>query len=429
MKTTAHKVYNISILLFLKPIVDMFWQFKILDVLLGIYVLGCLWVYRRRLQIEWQDVCIAAFVVMWTISFFRAPGAGALAMLTKILSSFFLFYLGRICTENIEKCIYVLQVSLKIVFMVNVIVVLVGAGTSIWGYATTQTGMYYFKLDFAYMLIQFLIFHLTKDKYKPYEYVMIIASFVLIFMSNSRIMFGISCIWIFLRLLYCREYSQLKEGKGRPCKINAVFLLGIMLSIVASVLLQAGLCHLPFSENKKYITFTIDGKEYKDVDKEYYDLIFTKEKKSMPAHDIVAYNTQGRADIWKAVLQKYTEKNIWEKIFGSNLLVDEVVIILKQGKLEADAHNLFLKNLVCTGIVGLIVTFAFIFSFIPRYNHCENRDLFYVGGALFLTFLLTGMISNVQLYSQFTWLTFFFLGLLMENSESGMALGTRGTGG
>ena len=60
-------------ILFLKPIFDMIWQLKILDILLMflIYIVTPLYLLRNRYKLDLLDILFSCLIILFTLSFIK----------------------------------------------------------------------------------------------------------------------------------------------------------------------------------------------------------------------------------------------------------------------------------------------------------------------------------------------------------------------
>ena len=333
-------IFNISLLLFLKPITDMFYQFRFLDALLLAYAAGVLVFSAGKIARQKIDLIALLIILMFTQSFLKNVSFGSLLIYIKIISQYLLFFIARKSYEDTERYVSVLQKSYLIVLITNLLAIGLGYGTVLWGEAHTLRGMYYYKTDLSIAMLQLIILFIMKSRWSWYDFLVMLAGFSMIVLSNSRLFFILSVEILFAAFLY-RYESRMKL----PLRIGFKLFIGFALVGVLAIFLQKQLNSITYFQDANFITF-----DFTDA----------------------AYNTQGRATIWKVTFARYMQAGPLDRIFGIDLTSD----MLYNGFFSANAHNMYLKNLFCIGLAGLIVSLIFYLLTIPCFNRLKDRNLF-----------------------------------------------------
>lgn len=419
---------NVYILLFFKPLVDMFYSVALFDYLIlayAIILLGYTVVKRPLIlkNLKFIDYLTLVVVFLMFLAFFR--NTSGFRIFVKTASQFLLFFIGRFCTEDVKPCIKVLKVSSTIVILANFICFVTGlfngAGFKLWGNALTFCGLYYFKTDLSIAILQSMVFILMSDKLKWYDYALTGVSLVMIFMSNARIGFVIAFMLFGLIVLKNTEHRFKKNIK--------VFDYRLILTEIAcaalSLLVMTSLAKTPLYEKLGFISAKLDPDTTQNSDAMLDINSSGTASGSETHHDsnifkriigrvYTSSNTQGRSEIWNMLCRDFTSRSAASQIFGIDFVSDQYEI---QPGFFPNAHNSYLKTMYSIGILGLALFVTFMIYLIYEFGRVKNRTLFYVTVQLVCILVISCVSNNSIEYTQFTWLTMFFVGMLFGKSE------------
>ncbi|MBQ7376989.1 MAG: O-antigen ligase family protein [Clostridia bacterium] len=441
----------IYILLFCKPIVDMFYSVSLLDYLMLGYaiLLFTLLMVRRPSnlrQFRTAEYTVLGILLLLFFAFLREPAG--FRIFVKTASMFLLFFIGRFCTVNTERLVRLMRLSFAIVVLTNLFLYFVGNYgilTSIsykeWGNAYTFCGLYYFKTDLAMAMLQALVFILAVKRPRFYDYVLACGALWLTLLSNTRISFAIAFILIgfsVLQHIECRVRRKFRIFDWRT--VLTVFLCGIVA--------VASLYTLGKTEFFKNLGFLgLDVKDSSTVTPENDDVkndiiwngdapIFavdaeqdgsetvTPDDTSLKGKLIALFykfytpaNTQGRSDIWRLVFERFMAGGFLDRLWGYDF-VSDVVHHQANTNVSANAHNSYLKTLYSIGYLGVLLYAVFFFFSIRRAHQTKNRPAFFITLGLVSILLFGGLTNNAHEFTQMTWLPLFFLGLLFNKNAA-----------
>lgn len=365
-----------EIIFFLKPIVDLLYQYKVLDIILCGLCICFLFINGKPFRFCNIDYIVLALILMFTISCFNDPNG--LIIYIKITSAFLLYFLGRLHYIKWPQLVYQLQKGFFIVWLITLYSFISKEGFIAWGNTQTFTSYYFFKTDLAAAMVQFIIVTFTMNSLHKIDYIIILTCIFFILLSNARMYYFI--IFIISSLIFIHKWKPYIR-----IKFNLKLYFGIALSIILLLILMNNLSYI-LGDN--FLLFN-----FKDIS----DLMS-------------GANTQGRDVIWERVYRYFNQQNFITRLFGVDLVSD-----MRGG--EHNAHSLYLKVLFSIGYIGFILYTLFFILAMKYINSVKNNRLYYITACFTITYLLSG-ISNAALeFSQLTWLPMFFIGACVSESQ------------
>jgi len=382
-------MYFMEIFIILKFIVDMFWDFKILNIS---YMFVCIWIFivlfftqNINYKVIKADLVILFFMVVSIVSLLISKdiSKGVIDFI-KIITLFFLYGLGRIWRWNFEinKVSFFSILLLFSLFIYSIL----GLGYVNWGTVKTFIGPYYFKTDLAVAVIIFLIFILSSNLNKYFKIMSFFISLYLVFIANSRISIPL------LGLIALLPFFNIKSFYVHIGRSLSILLCVLLIVVIV-------LSTLDFSK------LGMIGFDIKD-----------------PFSDKA---TQGRNQIWSAVIEYYNASPLIEKIFGSGMAADLIAAekYSQPNIFESSrAHNSYLWLLLCTGWVGLLSMILFFVTVISEIkwkirNNYINQNEVFIFTSLLVVFI--GMSISVELIirTQFTYILFLYAGLCCNRNK------------
>lgn len=210
MKQLKVKIHTHPIYIFwmLKIIFDMFYQLKMLTVIITAFAILLLIIaITKRFPLKpcISDTIVILIALMFTGSWLKSPELYLDYL--KIISSLLLYFLGRFYVKDIDTVWESLTSSLLFALVINLIVCLAGKGTIVWGSAVTYRGMYFFKTDFAVMLCYFLITWIYNKKMEKSDFIPLAIAVVLIVLCNARIIYLCTIVALFIFFQYRKKKS------------------------------------------------------------------------------------------------------------------------------------------------------------------------------------------------------------------------------
>ncbi len=431
--------FSVYFLLFFKPIVDMLWDVAILDYALLVYAIAILAynlikrpdVFKRFRLMDY--LCFAILFLM-VLAFFR--NTDGFRVFVKTASQFILFFIGRYCHEETDKCITALRYSSFVVVGVNALVLFIGLfnglGFQMWGGALTFSGTYFFKTDLALAMTQCLIFILFVKKLRWYNYTLAALASVMIFLSNARISFVIAFMIFGLAFLY--KISRFFKRRIRIFDLRLIATMGICVALAIASLFV--LSKLPIAESLGHISLSVDNSQVQgdlpitdgggntvtdtdgdstvDEEAESNEFTFATIKNKIVSLWLKVYtpaNTQGRSTIWRYLVEDFSSRDIASKLFGIDFVSDLYEVM---PGFFADSHNAYLKTMYSIGIVGLVLFFAFLIIVILKLTYKSQNKIFFIVVQLMCVLLTVSFTTPACQTTQYTWVPMMFLGLLFR---------------
>lgn len=381
-----------EILLFLKPITDMLWQYKILDMILLALSIGIFLINLPRLKgLNFVDFIVVILCILFTTSLLR--NTEGFQNYVKIISGFLYYFLGRIYYKSENRITQILTISSLIVVTTNIIVIIIGRGVVLWGNAITLKGAYYYKTDLAVAMIQSTIFiYFAKEsknifiKILRILYTYVFIPLIIIF-TNSRMYLIILIVIVYIFYKYKREIRR-KVIWRIKVKELVLFLCLILLGIYSISLLSK----TELFTKLGFISFNFE---------KFSDLF-------SPA------NSQGRSEIWSVLLRYFFSQPFKSRFIGIDLVTDSII-----NPIGHNAHNSYLKILFSIGFIGSILFLIFIYQIIKYINRLYDRQLFYISLSLIFVYIISGFSGIVIEFTQLTWIPMFYVGVAISNKYTG----------
>lgn len=371
---------------FLKFIFDMFYQYKAFSLIIsGLSILILFSTFgRKKIKINGVDILVIVMVLLWTISFIKSPSY--YIDYFKIISAFVLYFLGRFFSDSEEKIENTITKTLLIVLIINLVVCLSGNGSIMWGNAKTLRGLYYFKTDFACMLVYFLIFWLLNCPFKKTIKIFFsIIAVVLILLANARIYYLITALVFLMVYLYKKDTKLISLR-------NVLLVIGCSIAIIFGISM---LSQLSFFSERNMISLKFNKVE---------DLLD-------------AGNTQGRNEIWSKLLANFNRQNTITKYLGASLSFNDIY-----GYKGFTEHSTYVKVLINTGYIGSMVFIMFILSSLKNVSKVQNKNIEYISLLLLLSYLISGISSPTILFINTSWLPMFFVGVCVSYNQKNKRL-------
>lgn len=380
-----------TILLFLKQIVDIFYQYRFLDYVLVLFAISLLayqiWLrkpdkittinnytqYKKIITIT--DICIGYFITITTLKYLIFSSIN-LELYGKLLSAFLMYFIGRLCKERIEECTRALAISAYIVIYVNVIYRYLHFGYDRFFSSKVSGGcLYYFDTDLSYAMLIGLIFVAMYAKNSVLKFVTIFITCPFMIMHS-----GADIQKVLLVIIYIVLFVFIGERAVKRRRISD-YLLPIALIVLCVVLI--GLILPVFTNNNNSLLLKLINSKVTDTN----TLIdrYTEWKKAKSVFS-------GSSLVWK-----------WAGLGNASI---GVVI------------NQYLHIFFNYGYIGIIATIAIIFSSTFSAIHTNERKTFYVSIMLAIVFLGTCVVINGMDRTQMSWFVIMYMGLVQKNENT-----------
>lgn len=384
------------VFLFLKQIIDMFYQFQILDyclVLLGVYLLVKKFFKTKP---TFQDGCVAdvlilMLAVMFALSWLRFP-AGYQTFF-KILSAFMVYFLGRLYKDEIKATPYVLVVSSYIVVYANFLHRIVRQGYRIFASASNEGEFYYYKTDLAVGIITAMIFiYLFGNKNIWRILTLWLVCPYMVFYSTARMYWVIFVVIAFVLMLHWWENKT-----GKKVQIGWKMLLGICGIGVLAVI---GLIVLSYTGFLRRFGF--------DFNIDLSQGLFSE------------HILHSRQIIWKEVLEYFVSLPIGEQMIGVDLVTE-----YQHNSIQLPSHSFYVRTIYAVGYLGSAVFITFVVNMFLRLQRIKDRDVFYLVMSFGILFLMEGITAPSIDYTQMSWFPMMACGMLVTatNEEKEAANG------
>lgn len=369
--------------IFLKPIVDMLWQYKILSLIVILLSFVLLFMQIRVIRIDYITIITLWWLVLSFITFINLTNSNSFNIFIKVSSNLIMLAIGRSLYNKRESISNKLFISYTLVLLTNIVIIIIGKGSILWGNSVTLKGVYFFKTDFALAIIQTFIFiRFIPNKYKYIKYLVMYGVVpVLVLLSNAR-----AYLIAYILLMLCSFIEQLEIRKIiRKFKINLATGIIAFFFVVSGIVLMSSLSNTELFKSLHLISFDLNSKEglYNGA------------------------NTQGRNVIWKCVINQYEAQPTFNKVFGVDYVSD-----IEVNPLKVDSHNNYIKILYSFGILGLLIFILLIIFSICKTNEEKDIKFKFTYIMLLISYLVSGFsVSNIS-YTQQSWIFFLYMGII-----------------
>lgn len=380
------------IFLFLKQIVDMFYDYIWLDVALAA-VAVVLIIYQLRMlrpdsddkvsfikSIRLPDMCLLGIFLIYSAHFIWAVRAGSYISLevaglfsfAKVASAFLLYTIGRLASKRVTEATGALVGSAYIVVYVNLIIRIIryGANGSFDTFLHTSNTdglIYYFDTDLAYAMLLALVFIAMYARNTVCKFITIFAVCPFMILHSDADIQKYLMIAVYVILFLFMSERAVKKRKFSDF-ILPVFILGLLAVITVLV--------LPIFTGKNYSSFT-----------------------NMLSGVIDTYNFSGRYISWIELWQSTAGMNVMSVLFGIN------------NSYGVGVGNQYLSIILSLGVVGLVLALGFIISVAIDAVKIEDRKTYYVTVMLAIIFLGTSIVVNGMNYTQLSWFPMLYAGM------------------
>ncbi len=374
-------------LLALKPILDMMWKIKILDIIFILFIMIYYFklYYKKKIKIDTLDLLIVFLALLIFRSLLKGINSESIIIFLKMYLNLLFYFIGKKII-NYKKLEIKFLKAFEIVIFVNLLFLVTQKGFIYWGNVNTFKGPYYYKTDCAIALSEafiFLRFYLIskvgKNRIKGFVSLFLFIPLTL-FLANSRAFLAIYLLVIFI-FIFCEYYSKLSLKK--------VFFItsNIVISFFIFIIFKFEFIKINF---KKYLTIDFSN--------------FFSEK-----------NLQGRNIIWEGIYNKFTQSNLFDRLFGVNLYGDKLqTAFFKNG---VHSHSIYLKLLFSTGYIGLSIYIMIQIIILIEVRKIDDKQLKYTVIYLFLIYNISGIVQHHIAFTQLSFFYFLYLGILKENNN------------
>jgi len=376
-----------SVFLFLKQFVDMFYQYQILDYGMVLLASGLLFykLYKEKYSLRdlnYADITILLLCVLFTVSFVR--NIEGYKEYFKILSGFLVYFLGRVCYSEIMEKGRFLAISSYVVVYANFAYRMVRQDFQLFLDASRETELnlgefYYYKADMGVAMIIAVIFIFAFSQVKWLKWITIgVFCPYMVFYSGARMQQVVLGIVYFIIIL-----SLIEDQTGRVFKLDWKMALGTMAVLVLGVAILAILPQIPLFRERFGANFGFD----------FSQGIFSERL------------MHSRQTIWGDILKYFHEQSFGSKLFSIDLISERL-----HNSVNRASHCTYIRILYAIGYAGFGLFIALIIEALFIVNKVKGRVLFYVMVELWVMYLLNGISLAAIDYTQMSWFPMLFLG-------------------
>lgn len=388
----------------LRQVVDIIYQFKILDYAICIFAISLL-LFRSikikiladiKTKIDIIDVLVLFLGILYFISFLR--NIQGKEVFFKTASAFLIYYLGRVYGDEVFKHGFKVAIVSYIIVYANFVARLV---EFIHYYATGKLfsweqfgiensgGLFHYKTDLVVAMIVALIFIYKYGKNATLKYITIFPIIGIVsFTCDARMGQAILLLEYFM-IIY-DKYIRRKNNKIKTIntqnnkKINAVFIIINITCILVFVLIQLSPIHIDTFNN--YFS------------KDFY----WKTEKIFHSRHVIIWDN----------LYYYSNQGLLTRLYGIDLCSDSI-----HNAIGDRAHCYYLKLILSIGYIGVLISVEYFRRIFIKISNNKNSDYKYVCYAFLAMFLLMGISMESIEYTQMSWFPFLFMGAIVTSSN------------
>lgn len=369
-----------GLFLFAKQIVDMLYEYKFLDYIM-VGILLVMLVYQIMLvrpnikeMFTKSDGIIVALCGLLTFTFLKETSEYEVYF--KILSAFFMYFVGRIYYERIQECYGALVGSSYLVVYLNFFTRILNTKGSIWQVSNAGGDLYYYDTDMAFAMILALVFIAMFGKNSILKIVTIfLVCPYMVFWSDAGIQKLLLLVIIGIIMIYIMELVV------RNHKMGNILLVSLVIGIVGVIILL----YLP-----------VMGAD----NSEFLSQIFSK--------SLLNYeNMYSRYTAWKEVIDIVEEKGILGKVLGNSLWIGI------EGGVQIE--SLYIKIYYSIGWVGLILSLILLAIATKYIILVQDRKTFYLMIMMVILLLGSGVTINSMERVQMSWFPMMFAGMVVSS--------------
>lgn len=371
-----------SVFLFLKQIIDVFYAYRFGDYCMAvgavILILIQLWFNRPdqgekiKIKLLVPDVCIIILSGILGINFIiqltKECSFHVFYTYGKIGSAVLLYMLGRLCYKRIDECAGAIILSSYIIVYSNLIYRIINLKESFFTSYAPLGDLYFYDTDMSFSILMSMIFIAVLGRNTIIKFITIFAvcPFMVIHSEANVqkllmiILFGILFIYMGERAVKQRRYTDY------ILPIIIIIFMGILIMLISPV-----------------FTGNTDGVLLRFLNDRF----------------IGTENMLTRYSAWSKLWSEFGLSGLDQMLIGNG--------IVSPFQLE----NAYLSLFYSTGIIGTLAAGVFILSIAGAATHIEDRPTYYVTIMLAVLFLGTCMNKNCMEFTQMSWFTMLYFGM------------------
>lgn len=381
------------IFLFLKQLVDMFYQYKILDygmVIFAVFLFGKkVWQDKIYLHLK-EFLCPADFMALvlmciYAASFLRYPSA--YGTFFKIESCFLLYFLGRVYGREIMRHGRVLAGAGYLIVYSNFCYRFYQFGCKFIVTGPEETllglgGFYFYKTDLAVgVVIAVLFIYMFSEKKWLKWFTIIPICGYMVFYSGARMIKLVMAAEYFLILMRELEIRRHFEIKLKEKYVLWIMGAGTFFVLLFFVVLQ----FFPFEyvENTWHVETGLGS--------------------------FLENLMHSRQIVWWELFQYFSDQSLFTRLFGIDL---ETVYL--HNSLRISAHSMYLKQMYAVGYTGCFLFLGFLAYIFKGLCKETDRNLQYIVLILWIMLLGAGLTVESLESTQMSWFPMLFSGMILS---------------
>lgn len=365
-----------ALFLFLKQIVDMLYQYRILDYIMVIWVVLLL-LYQVALvrpdirkSVTWADGIVILLGLLLTVNFIRFQSGYQIYF--KVMSVFLMYFVGRIYYDRIRECYGALVASSYIIVYTSLAERIHRFGFALGTVRDAGGGFYFYDTDLAFAMILAMVFIAMFGKNSVLKLVTIFVVCPYMVLYSDA---GIQVMLMFAVYVIIAIYVM--ELIFRKKKLFNYLLTFIILGLIAVVVF----IYLPAFgiDNMKLLGRIFNGRFLDNA------------------------NMNVRYAAWKTALAEIAKSGLTGKLFGVGMGA------------EITVESLYIKIYYTLGYVGLLLTAMLLMAVMYHVTKVEDRKTFYLMVIMAVVLLGTGVTVNSMESTQMSWFPLLFAGMVVSS--------------
>lgn len=365
-----------TLFLFVKQIVDMLYQYRMLDYLMVIWVLLLL-CYQTALvrpdfkeKITVADGIVLALCVLLTVNFLRTRGGYQIYF--KVLSAFLMYFVGRIYYDRVKECYGALVTASYLIVFISFLERIYRFGFSLGKVRDAGGGFYFYDTDMAFAMILAMVFIAMMGKNSVLKLITVFGICpYMVFCSDAGIQAMLMLTVYIIMTIYVME-AVLRKKKVFDSLLSMV-IVGLVGLVIFLYLPVFGIDNAVLLENMFQSRFLNNG------------------------------NMNARYAAWKEVIAVMEGGSVIQNMFGRGM-GEELVI-----------DSLYIKIYYALGVTGLILAGMLITSVMYYVTKVRDRKTFYLMVIMAVMLLGTGVTVNSMESTQMSWFPFLFAGMVVSS--------------
>lgn len=367
-----------TLFLFLKQIVDMLYQYRILDYIMVIWVVLLLLYQVELVRPDIKENVTLADGIVFLLGFFLTVNfvrfQSGYEIYFKVMSAFLMYFVGRIYYDRIKECYGALVTASYVVVYVSLAERIHRFGFALGTVKDAGGGLYFYDTDLAFAMILAMVFIAMFGKNSIFKLItiFIVCPYMVIFSDAGiqvMLMFG---VYVVIAIYVLELIFRKKKVFSCLLTLTIFGLIGIVVFI-----------YLP--------VFGINNGEL-------LSRIFD-------SHFLDNGNMNVRYVAWREALGETTKSGLLGQIFGVGMGAEIII------------ESLYIKIYYALGYVGLFLTAMLLITVMYYVTKVEDRKTFYLMVIMVVVLLGTGVTVNSMESTQMSWFPLLFAGMVVSSAQ------------